>query len=179
MSLVLWFAVGESQRRPRLLELLKGSARVFELDCENNGVLVKAEEHVVYTEVPGLPAPGIMDGFMTSLLGLYDLYVETGDPKVYELFMQGVEGLRYFLPRWDYRKKWSLYSNGAYLCPPGYHCLNRMLLIVLARLTGDSYFAEYASMESRPSFAVRPRRDISCIPSDEECLPVEAPNMAS
>jgi len=131
-------------RRPRLLELLKGSARVFELDCENNGVRVKAEGHVVYTEVPGLPAPGIMDGFMTSLLGLYDLYVETGDPKVYELFMQGVEGLRYFLPRWDYRKKWSLYSNGAYLCPPGYHCLNRMLLIVLARLTGDSYFAEYA-----------------------------------
>src|SRR5437762_2144152 len=58
--------------------------------------------------------------------------------------VQGVEGLRYFLPRWDYRKKWSLYSNGAYLCPPGYHCLNRMLLIVLARLTGDSYFAEYA-----------------------------------
>jgi len=74
-------------RRPRLLELLKGSARVFELDCENNGVRVKAEGHVVYTEVPGLPAPGIMDGFMTSLLGLYDLYVETGDPKVYELFM--------------------------------------------------------------------------------------------
>src|ERR1700758_3086029 len=64
--------------------------------------------------------------------------------KIYELFMQGVEGLRYFLPRWDYRNKWSLYSNGAYLCPPGYHCLNRMLLIVLTRLTGDSYFAEYS-----------------------------------
>jgi hypothetical protein len=131
-------------RRPSLLELLKGSARVFELDCENKGVRVQAEGHVVYTEVPGLPAPGIMDGFMTSLLGLYDLYVETGDPKVHELFMQGVEGLRYFLPRWDYRKKWSVYSNGAYLCPPGYHCLNRMLLAVLARLTGDSCFAEYA-----------------------------------
>jgi hypothetical protein len=98
----------------------------------------------VYTEVPGLPAPGIMDGFMRSLLGLYDLYVEIGDPKVYELFMQGVEGLRYFLPRWDYRKKWTFYSNGAYLCPPAYHCLNRMLLTVLARLTGDSYLAEYA-----------------------------------
>jgi hypothetical protein len=131
-------------RRPRLLELLKGSARVFELDCKNNGVRVQAEGHVVYTEVPGLPAPGIMDGFMRSLLGLYDLYVETAEPSVYELFMQGVDGLRYFLPRWDYRKKWSLYSNGAYLSPPFYHCLNRKLLSVLARLTGDSYFAEYA-----------------------------------
>jgi hypothetical protein len=131
-------------RRHCLLELLKGSARVFELDCERNGVRVQAEGHVVYTETPGLPAPGIMDGFMRSLLGLYDLHVETGDPKVYELFVQGVEGLRYFLPRWDYRKKWSLYSNGTYLCPPAYHCQNRLLLTVLARLTGDPYFAEYA-----------------------------------
>lgn len=130
--------------RPRLLELLKGSARVFDLDCESNGVRVQEEGHVVYTEVPGLPAPGIIDGFMRSLLGLYDLHVETGDPKVYALFMQGVDGLRYFLPRWDYQKKWSLYSNHNYLCPPAYHCLNRMLLIVLARLTRDSFFAEYA-----------------------------------
>ena len=131
-------------RRPRLLELLKGSARVFELDCESDGVRVQAEGHVVYTETPGLSAPGIMDGFMRSLLGLYDLHVETGDPKIYELFMQGVKGLRYFLPRWDYRNKWSVYSNRDYLCPPAYHCLNRMLLTVLARLTGDSCFAEYA-----------------------------------
>ena len=131
-------------RRPRLLELLKGAARVFELDCESNGVRVQAEGHVVYTEAPGLSAPGIMDGFMRSLVGLYDLHVETGDPKIYELFMQGVEGLRYFLPRWDYRNKWSVYSNRDYLCPPAYHSLNRMLLTVLARLTGDSCFAEYA-----------------------------------
>lgn len=131
-------------RRPRLLELLKGSARVFELDCENNGIRVQAEGYVLYTETPGLPAPGILDGFMRSLLGLYDLYVEIEDPKVYELFRQGVEGLRHFLPRWDYRKKWSLYSNRDYLCPPAYHCLNRMLLTVLARLTGDPRFAEYA-----------------------------------
>lgn len=131
-------------RRPGLLELLRGSARVFELDCASGGLRVQAGGHVVYADRPGFAAPGIMDGFMTSLLGLFDLYVETGDTKVHELFSQGVEGLRYFLPTWDYRKKWSVYSNRAYLCPPGYHCLNRMLLIVLARLTGDSYFAEYA-----------------------------------
>jgi hypothetical protein len=114
----------------------------------------------VYTEVPGLPAPGILDGFMRSLLGLYDLYVETGDPKVSELFMQGLEGLRYFLPRWDYRRKWSLYSNGAYLCPPGYHCLNRILLTVLARLTGDSYLAEYAEAWNPTHLSLSGRAEI-------------------
>jgi hypothetical protein len=131
-------------RRPRLLELLNGSARVFELDCASGGVRIEAEGHVVYAEVAGLPAPGIMDGFMTSLLGLYDLYVETGDGKVYKLFMQGVEGLKHFLPRWDYRRKWSFYANRSYLCHPMYHCLNRTLLTSLADLTGDQCFAEYA-----------------------------------
>jgi len=64
-------------RQQSLLNLLKGSARIFQLDCECNGVRVRAGGHVVYTEYPGLPAPGIMDGFMTALLGLYDLYMET------------------------------------------------------------------------------------------------------
>lgn len=131
-------------RRPRLLELLKGSARVYHLDWEDNGIRIGSEGHVVYTEFPGVPAPGVMDGFMTSLLGLYDLYVETGDPAVKELFEEGTKGLRHFLPRWDYRKKWTVYSNRCYLCPPGYHYLNRVLLSALARVTGDSCFAEYA-----------------------------------
>jgi hypothetical protein len=131
-------------RRPRLLELLAGSARVFQLDCSSNGVRVQADGHVLYTEVPGLPPPGIMDGFMTALLGLHDLHVETRDPKVYELFEEGIEGLRYFLPRWDYRRKWSWYANRMYLCPPAYHCLNRILLTALARLTGHLCLAKCA-----------------------------------
>ncbi len=147
-------------RRPRLLELLKGSARVFELGCDGNGVRVEAEGHVVYTEIPGLPAPGIIDGFMRSLLGLFDLHMETGDQNVYQLFVQGVEGLRYFLPRWDYRKKWSWYSNRSYLCPPAYHCLNRMLLRVLARLTGDLCFAEYAESWNPNRLSVVDRAEI-------------------
>lgn len=147
-------------RRAGLLDLLKGSTRVFELDCESGGVRVKADGKVVYTEVPGSPAPGIMDGFMTSLLGLYDLYTETGDRKVCELFVQGIEGLRHFLPRWDYRKKWSLYANGSYLCPPGYHCLNRMLLTALARLTSDSRFAEYADSWNPTRLSILDRAEI-------------------
>lgn len=131
-------------KRRSLLNLLQGSARVFQLDCDHHGLMVNSEGHILYTERPGLPAPGIMDGFMTSLLGLYDLYAETGEAEIYDLFSAGVEGLAHFLPRWDYRKKWSFYSNRAYLCPPGYHSINRVLLTVLARLTGHRSFGEYA-----------------------------------
>ena len=147
-------------RRASLLELLKGSARVYQLDCECNGLRVRSTGHVVYTERPGFPAPGIMDGFMTSLLGLYDLYIETGEAEVYDLFRQGTEGLRYFLPRWDYRKKWSFYANRAYLCSPGYHYLNRLLLIVLARLTGCASFAEYAESWNHDRLSALDRAEI-------------------
>jgi hypothetical protein len=129
---------------PRTFALLKQSIRLFQLDQEEGGIRVQAEGHIVYTEAPGLPCPGIMDGFMRSLLGLYDLYVETGEAEVHDLFVQGIEGLRHFLPRWDYRRKWSWYANRHYLSAPQYHNLNRLLLEVLARLTGDAYLAEYA-----------------------------------
>ena len=57
---------------------------------------------------------------------------------------QGIEGLKYMLPYWDYRKKWSWYGCRDYLCPPAYHCLNRVLLTALARVSREPCFAEYA-----------------------------------
>lgn len=135
-------------RRPRLMELLHGSARVFELDWSKNGVRIESERHIVYTETPGLPAPGIMDGFMRSLFGLYDLYAETNSPRVKDLFDEGVKGLRYFLPRWDYKQKWTYYANQEYLSPPAYHTLNRMLLACLGRLTGDPSFLYFSDVWS-------------------------------
>jgi hypothetical protein len=131
-------------KRPSLLELLKNSAKVFDLDVENSGVRVPLDGHALYTEIPGGPPPGILDGFMTSLLGLYDLHLETGDPVVGRLFEEGVDGLKYALPRWDYRNKWSWYGCRAYLSPPAYHNLNCLLLEVLARLSQQPRLSEYA-----------------------------------
>lgn len=131
-------------RNRRLFQLLERSTRIFELDHLENGVRVRAEGQTLYAEIPGLPAPGIMDGFMRSLLGLHDLYEETGESRIGKLFLEGVGGLRHFLPQWDYRNKWSMYSNRRYLCAPNYHCLNRMLLSVLANLGGDNILSKYA-----------------------------------
>lgn len=130
-------------KRPELLDLLKNSAKVFELDVRDSGLRVLMEGHTLYAEIPGGPLPGILDGFMTSLIGLYDLYVETEDPVVGRLFEQGIAGLKYALPRWDYRSKWSLYEC-AYLSPPAYHNLNCLLLQVLADLSKQPCLSEYA-----------------------------------
>ena len=90
---------------PELLRILKGTAKIFQLEAQQNGVRVLIDGHVFYTEIPGGPFPGVLDGFLTSLLGLYDLAVETGDPRVELLFSEGVEGLKYLLPRWDYNEQ--------------------------------------------------------------------------
>jgi D-glucuronyl C5-epimerase C-terminus len=131
-------------RRPRLLELLQGAARIFALDVREGGVREPLHSGALYSELPGQGTPGIQDGFMTSLLGLYDLYVETGDPATGKLFADGIKGLKATLPTWDYRNRWSWYSSRAYLCPSPYHCLNRALLEVLGRLTSDPLLAGYA-----------------------------------
>lgn len=126
-----------------LFELLQGATRIFALDVPEGGVREPLHSGVLYSELPGEGVPGIQDGFMSSLLGLYDLYVETGDSATGKLFTDGMKGLRAMLPAWDYRHRWSWYGSRAYLCPPSYHCLNRVLLEVLSRLTSDQVLAEY------------------------------------
>jgi D-glucuronyl C5-epimerase C-terminus len=127
-----------------LLDLLQRVSRIFELDVSEGGVRVPFGSQCLFMELPGGPAPGILDGFMTSLFGLYDLFVETGQPCVERLFAEGIEGLKYALPQWNYRNKWSWYGARAYLCPPAYHCLNRPLLSVLSPLASEPDLARLA-----------------------------------
>jgi hypothetical protein len=131
-------------KRPQLLDLLQGASRIFELDVQEGGVRERLSSGALYSELPGQSIPGILDGFMSSLLGLYDLFVETRDPAVGKLFTDGIEGLKTMLPSWDYRKRWSWYASREYLCPPAYHWLNRVLLEVLGRLSAEPLLAEYA-----------------------------------
>ncbi len=131
-------------RRSHLWELLQGSAKIFDLDVKEGGIRAQSDGNTFYTEVPGGDVPGILDGFMTSLLGLHDVYVETEDEKTGQLLRAGIEGLKKLLPWWDYRNKWSWYGRREYLCPPPYHCLNRILLGTLGRLSGDLDLQQHA-----------------------------------
>jgi heparosan-N-sulfate-glucuronate 5-epimerase len=147
-------------KRPELLELLKNSAKVFELDVKDSGVRVALDGRTLYAEIPGGPLPGILDGFMTSLIGLYNLYVETEDPVVGCLFEEGIAGLKYALPRWDYGSKWSWYGCRAYLSPPAYHNQNCLLLEVLAGLSKQPVLAEYAQRWSPKQLSALDRTEI-------------------
>jgi hypothetical protein len=131
-------------KRPGLLALLRGASRIFELNDRQGGVRRSLSSGALYCEIPGHSIPGILDGFMSSLLGLYDLFVETGDSAVGNLFTDGIAGLKGMILTWDYRKRWSWYGSREYLCPPAYHWLNRVLLEVLGRLSADPLLTEVA-----------------------------------
>jgi len=146
--------------RPHLLELLRGASRIFSLDVHEGGVRETLAKGALYSELPGQSIPGIQDGFMSALLGLYDLFVETEDPAVRQLFDDGIDGLKAMLPMWDYRKRWSWYGSRNYLCPPAYHYLNRLLLDVLGNLTGERVLHEYAEVWKADHLPARTRAEI-------------------
>ncbi len=129
-----------------LLDLSKRATLVFAQDVEAGGVRTFEGGRVLYEEYPAYPLPRVLDGFLFSLLGLYDLAVETGSPGIRRLFDDGIEGLKGTLPFWNYRNKWSWYGSHGYLCPPHYHKLNAILLSILGRLTGDTTLQQFAGL---------------------------------
>jgi hypothetical protein len=131
-------------REKKLLDLALAGSRVFSLDVGSGGVRTYEQGQVLYEEYPAFPLPRVLDGFLFALLGLYDLSVETEDPRITRLFAQGVDGLKHTLRYWDYRGKWSWYGSHGYLCPPHYHGLNRSLLQALGRLSREPVLTRYA-----------------------------------
>lgn len=120
-----------------LLDTCLKATKVFTLSVEDGGVRTSMGAGALYEEYPVYPLPRVLDGFLFSLLGLYDLAVETGSPEIHGLFADGVRGLCAAIESWDYRGKWSWYGRHGYLCPPHYHQLNARLLELVGILAGD------------------------------------------
>lgn len=127
-----------------LIDLCRAGLHVYRKDVREGGVRTTENGRVLFEEYPVYPLPRVLDGFLFSLLGLYDCWVEVEDALARSLFDEGVRGLVRNLEFWDYKNKWSWYGSHAYLCPPNYHTLNRLLLTVLAMLSGEMVLSRYA-----------------------------------
>ena len=131
--------------RPQLLDVAMAATLPFETPIEKGGVRTEEGGHVHFEEYPGYPLARVLDGFLFSLLGLYDLLVETEDRNTRQLFSDGVNGLTRTIEFWDYRKKWTWYGSHGFLCLPQYNVLNSCLLAALGRLSGERRLSEYAT----------------------------------
>lgn len=146
-----------------LLDLCLAATGVFEKNIEDGGVRTLEQGYALYEEYPGYPLPRVLDGFLFSLLGLYDLSVQTGDPKVFQLFADGIHGLNHRLEFWNYRGRWSWYGSHGYLCPPHYHRLNCALLVVIGRLAGKPALIRYAELWGAAPRSPRERLEIFAV----------------
>lgn len=143
-----------------LLELCRAATLVYSRTIEQGGVRTVEEGHVLYEEYPGYPLARVLDGFLFGLLGLYDLWVETGDKNVERLFEEGVDGLAHTIDYWDFENNWSWYGSHGFLCPPQYHTLNRMLLSVVASVSRNEGLAARATAWNPEKLTLRLRTKV-------------------
>jgi hypothetical protein len=112
------------------------------------GVLIEDEEKNLWIEEYLVDPPThILNGFMWALWGVFDFWLTCSDRRAQEIFERGVKTLAHNLPRFD-TGYWSLYEQSGtrlrMLASPFYHRLHIVQLRVMAMLTGQKVFAEFA-----------------------------------
>jgi hypothetical protein len=120
----------------------------FEYKVEEGGIVNYFKSIPVYEEAPSTPKTmAVLNGFIFSLFGLYDLYLLNKNIKAYSLFTNGVEALLKLLPYYDFNT-WTNYFlyeyPKKYYSSYTYHVLVTEQLKALYILTGEQLFNQYA-----------------------------------
>jgi heparosan-N-sulfate-glucuronate 5-epimerase len=93
------------------------------------------------------PPTHILNGFIWALWGVFDYWLARGDSMARQIFDRGVQSLIADLARYD-TGFWSLYEQSGtrlkMLASPFYHRLHIVQLQVMAKLTNEEKFAEFA-----------------------------------
>ena len=127
------------------------------------GVRVESGNGAHYLQYSGEPRFFVLNGFIQSLVGLYDFAQLTGDATARELFDAGDLAAKQEVPTFD-TGAWSLYSRGSIKKESdlGYHKLLRDFLAQLCKRTAteqycsaNQHFTEYLTVP--PVVEVLPR----------------------
>jgi heparosan-N-sulfate-glucuronate 5-epimerase len=107
---VLTRAFRES-RNEKYIRAAVRALKLFTIPTSDGGVVTNFMDtfHIWYEEYPTNPSSFILNGFMYSLLGLYDLFATLPNESQYaedlqlskKLFDDGIESLRTILPFYD------------------------------------------------------------------------------
>lgn len=126
----------------RYYNLAKKAALAFEYEIKNGGVRVREDSKILYQEYP-INSLHVLDGFLFSLLGLYDLYLVNKEEKYNQLFREGFEGLLINLQKWDFKGFWSRVDWHNIPLNGMYNKLNICLLKVLYYITTDKALLKF------------------------------------
>jgi len=126
------------------------SLKIFKTPVDKQGILSKFEnKFFFYEECPTDPPSFILNGFMFSLLGLYDLSKTTNDKEALDLYNLGIISLKRMIPLYDLgnRTAYDLThytTNGGYpnVAKWGYHITHVHLLEAINSIEKDNKLNE-------------------------------------
>lgn len=129
---------------------------VFELDVEEGGVAARDQRGNVYYEEFAVPGRSyhILNGFLTALFSLHELWRVCGDPLAKKLFDRGVATFRAegVLEAHD-SGCWTRYDqrpNREHMVTDRfYNWLHTRQMWILYKITGDEYFRQWAMKWAR------------------------------
>ncbi len=135
----------------RCLEVPPRAMIPFSHPVHRGGVMTRFPDgSPFFEEYPTRPPSMVLNGFIFSLIGLYEYASFFQDASAGTLFEEAVRGLRNNLHRYD-TGFWNYYDlhPTRRLASPMYIRVHIQLLNILTRLTGEAYFAAVAERWQR------------------------------
>lgn len=133
---------------PQLLEIIEKAFKGYAIPVDQGGFYREWDGGVWFEEYPTSSPSRVMNGFIFSIAGLYNLYANTGNELALSLFNEGVSVLKEKLPLYDaeFVSKYSLIEKEGFAgyAKKSYHKLHVWQLLWLYDVTDDTYFHEMA-----------------------------------
>ncbi|CAG9533610.1 unnamed protein product [Cercopithifilaria johnstoni] len=139
----------------KYLQVAKRALRLFKTEAAKGGVLNELFGHPWFEEYPTTPGTFVLNGFLYSLIGLYDFAqvsdLQDGKNDSITLFSVGLESLRIFLPLFDsgsgtfYDLRHLGLKTAPNLARWDYHSVHIYLLKWLYIITKDEFLNETAT----------------------------------
>lgn len=131
----------------KLLVFANKAYKFLNVDVKDGGVMTRdTKDFLWYEEFPSTPSSYVLNGFIYAIFGLYDLYRVCPNEDLKSKIEECNATVKYYLPEFD-ANYWSYYDLLKKELVRYYYQKNVHVpqLRVLARLTGDSFFENYAS----------------------------------
>ena len=126
------------------LDTAEKAVNVFDIQVHEGGVMSTFPDgEIVFEEYPTGSINCVLNGFIFSVLGLYDLFIFAKNKKAEKLFNQSIKSLKDNFKRYDtgYWSRYDLRSDKR-LASIHYHLLHIRLLDILYEITQDVYFIQ-------------------------------------
>lgn len=112
------------------------------MPVEKGGTSYYDDNDIYFEEYPAIKRNTVLNGWIFSLFGVYDLFLATGEKEYKMVFDRSCTTLKNNLHVFD-SNFWSYYNQEKALASPFYHDLHISQLEALFMVSGDSIIREY------------------------------------